>query len=281
MKLLVEVSSKDSLFLEDSDGIILALEDFSVESVCYFTLDEIISIKNSTKKEVFVKLNKNFFNDEIDKLKDVLIKLDEARIDGVFFYDLAVLELKRELNLKIEVVWNQTHMVNNYRTCNYYYEKGCKYALLGKEITLEEILEIIKNSKINCMVEVVSLPSVAFSRRHLVSNYYHDLEKSSKNEILIHEKVSDMNYRVLEDNNGTCFYLDSVTNGTSIIKDLYDAGCSYIILREFGIDNFGELVSDTFKYIESGCSDSSYVSKYEKLGDSTNFFFKKTIYKVK
>lgn len=281
MKLLVEVSSKDSLFLEDSDGIILALEDFSVESVCYFTLDEIFSIKNSTKKEVFVKLNKNFFNDEIDKLKDVLIKLDEARIDGVFFYDLAVLELKRELNLKIDVVWNQTHMVNNYRTCNYYYEKGCKYALLGKEITLEEILEIIKNSKINCMVEVVSLPSVAFSRRHLVSNYYHDLKKSSKDEILIHEKVSDMNYRVLEDNNGTCFYLDSVTNGTSIIKDLYDAGCSYIILREFGIDNFGELVSDTFKYIESGCSDSSYVSKYEKLGDSTNFFFKKTIYKVK
>lgn len=281
MKLLVEVSSKDSLFLEDSDGIILALEDFSVESVCYFTLDEIISIKNSTKKEVFVKLNKNFFNDEIDKLKDVLIKLDEARIDGVFFYDLAVLELKRELNLKIDVVWNQTHMVNNYRTCNYYYEKGCKYALLGKEITLEEILEIIKNSKINCMVEIVSLPSVAFSRRHLVSNYYHDLEKSSKDEILIHEKVSDMNYRVLEDNNGTCFYLDSVTNGTSIIKNLYDAGCSYIIFREFGIDNFGELVSDTFKYIESGCSDSSYVSKYEKLGDSTNFFFKKTIYKVK
>lgn len=281
MKLLVEVSSKDSLFLDNSDGIILALEDFSVESVCYFTLDEIISIKNSTKKEVFVKLNKNFFNDEIDKLKDVLIKLDEARIDGVFFYDLAVLELKRELNLKIEVVWNQTHMVNNYRTCNYYYEKGCKYALLGKEITLEEILEIIKNSKINCMVEVVSLPSVAFSRRHLISNYYHDLEKSSKNEILIHEKVSDMNYRVLEDNNGTCFYLDSVTNGTSIIKDLYDAGCSYIILREFGIDNFGELVSDTFKYIEAGCNDSGYVSKYEKLGDSTNFFFKKTIYKVK
>lgn len=281
MKLLVEVSSKDSLFLEDSDGIILALEDFSVESVCYFTLDEIISIKNSTKKEVFVKLNKNFFNDEIDKLKDVLIKLDEARIDGVFFYDLAVLELKRELNLKIEVVWNQTHMVNNYRTCNYYYEKGCKYALLGKEITLEEILEIIKNSKINCMVEIVSLPSVAFSRRHLVSNYYHDLEKSSKDEILIHEKVSDMNYRVLEDNNGTCFYLDSVTNGTSIIKDLYDAGCSYIIFREFGIDNFGELVSDTFKYIESCCNDSSYVSKYEKLGDSKNFFFKKTIYKVK
>ena len=44
---------------------------------------------------------------------------------------------------------------------------------------------------------------------------------------------------------------------------------------------FNELVIDTNKYIEDGCVSSDYVSKYTKLGDSTNFFFKKTIYKVK
>ena len=75
----------------------------------------------------------------------ILVQLDKMNITGVFFYDLAVLELKRELNLNIDLVWNQTHMVNNYKTCNYYYSKGVKYALLGKEITLDEILEIINN----------------------------------------------------------------------------------------------------------------------------------------
>ena len=40
-------------------------------------------------------------------------------------------------------------------------------------------------------------------------------------------------------------------------------------------------VADTTKYIKDNCMDTSYVSKYKKLGDSTNFFFKKTIYKVK
>ena len=39
--------------------------------------------------------------------------------------------------------------------------------------------------------------------------------------------------------------------------------------------------SDTNEYIENGCMDDTYVDKYKKLGDSTNFFFKKTIYKVK
>ena len=42
-----------------------------------------------------------------------------------------------------------------------------------------------------------------------------------------------------------------------------------------------DLVIDTKEYIENKCSDNKYISKYKKLGDSTNFFFKKTIYRVK
>ena len=131
------------------------------------------------------------------------------------------------------------------------------------------------------MVEVVSRPCVGFSKRKLVSNYYQDSLEDGDKEILVREKVSDAYYRVIEDSNGTCFYLNTVTNGTSIIKDLFEVGCPYIIFREYGVDSFSELVTDTKKYIEDGCSDSSYVLKYKKLGDSTNFFFKKTIYKVK
>ncbi len=281
MKLLVEVSNKSNLYLDYVSGIILPLDKYSVESTCFFTMDEIRDIVSNSKNEVFVKINKNLENDDIEDIKNILIELDSIGVNGVFFYDLAVLELKRELNLKLDLVWNQTHMVNNYETCNYYYSKGCKYALLGKEITLDEIKEIIGKSNITCMVEVVSRPSVAFSKRSLVTNYYKDLGKDSKSEILIHEKVSDDDYRVVENDLGTTFFLNTITNGTSIIKDLFDIGCSYIIFREYGIDNFSELVSDTMNYINNNCIDNSYVEKYKKLGDSTNFFFKKTIYKVK
>ena len=220
-------------------------------------------------------------NDDIPFVKDILVQLDKMNITGVFFYDLAVLELKRELNLNIDLVWNQTHMVNNYKTCNYYHSKGVKYALLGKEITLDEILEIIDLSDITSMVEVVSKPSVAFSKRKLVSNYYKDMGIDGSKEIIVNEKVSNLNFDIKEDSNGTVFFLDLITNGTSIIRDLYDNGCSYIIMREYGIDNFRELVNDTMEYIKDSCSDLSYVLKYKKLGDSTNFFFKKTIYRVK
>lgn len=281
MKLLIEVSSKDNLYLDNVDGIILALDNYSVESQVSFSIEEIREIKNNTSKEIFIKINKNLMNDDIEKVRDILIELDKIGITGVFFYDLAILELKRELGLSLDLVWNQTHMVNNYKTCDYYYSKGVKYALLGKEITLEEIIEIIKNSKITSMVEVVSKPSVAFSKRKLITNYYKDLGKDRSNELIITEKVTNSNYLLREDSNGTSFYLDIVTNGTGVIKELYEAGCEYIIFREFGVDDFKELVSDTTKYIKGNCMDTSYVSKYKKLGDSTNFFFKKTIYKVK
>jgi hypothetical protein len=173
-------------------------------------------------------------------------------------------------------------MVNNYKTCNYYNSRGVKYALLGKEITLDEIKDIISKSSITSMVEVISKPSVAFSKRKLITNYYKNLGLDSKDSFIALEKVTNTKYILKENNDGTTFYLDVITNGTSVIKDLYDVGCKYIIFREFGLENiFDELITDTLNYINSGCIDTNYITKYDKLGDSTNFFFKETIYRVK
>ncbi|MCI8459807.1 MAG: hypothetical protein HFE81_00285 [Bacilli bacterium] len=283
MKLLIEPVNKNKLYLDKIGGIILPVMDYAVESNVFFSLDEILEVTNNNSDvEVFVKINKNLMNADIDKVREILIELDKSNIKGIFFYDLAILQLKKELNLSVDLVWNQTHMVNNYKTCDYYYSKGVKYALLGKEITLEEILEIISKSKITSMVEVVSKPSVAFSKRKLVSNYYKDLGIDGATQLTVKEKVTDSNYNLVEDNNGTSFYLDVITNGTGIIKDLFEANCEYIIFREYGLeDYFEELIIETQKYILSGCLENDYIDKYKKLGDSTNFFFKKTIYRVK
>ena len=282
MKLLIECSSKECLYSDKVDGIILPLETYSVESKCFFSLEEIKNIIQSVSCGVFIKVNKNFMNEEIDDLKKVLQDLDQWGVDGVFFYDLAVLELKNEMNLKLPLIWNQTHMVNNYKTCDYYYSKGVSYALVGKEITLEEIKEIVQNSRISLMVEVVSRPSVAFSKRKLLTHYYQDLGKEKKNDLIIHERGTNQNYELFENQDGTSFFLDIVTNGTSVIKELYDINTPFIIMREYGLEElFSQLIIDTKNYIQTGCKDTSYIEKYKKIGDSTNFFFRKTIYKVK
>lgn len=283
MKILIEPSTKNNLYQTSIHGLILSLEKYSVQSNVYFSLEEIKQIREENPSlEIFVNINKNLSNDDIKPLTEILIELDNLNIQGIFFYDLAILKLKKEHNIKTNLVWSQTHMVNNYKTCNYYHAKGVKYALLGKEITLEEILEIIKLSSITSMVEVVGLPSVAFSKRKLITNYFKDLNKQPKEKLLVKEKVSDAFYELQEDFNGTSFFLKDVVNGTGIIKDLYEANLEYIVLREYGIESiFEELLIDTKEYIEGNCQNTDYVEKYKSLGDNTNFFFKKTIYMVK
>ena len=283
MKVLVEVANKKiSNYVDCCDALLLGLENFSVLNSVTFSVDEIRKItKDYPDIDVFVKMDKNLFNDEINDVRHVLQELEQMSIRGVFFYDLAILELKQELSLSLDLVWSQTHMVTNYRTCDYYYQQGVHYALLSKEITLDEILAIVKKSSILSIVEVVSLPSVGYSRRKLLSNYYKDLKESTHSTLSVLEKVTDKKYLVKEEDAGTGIFLDEVLNGTSVIKPLYEAGVSYILFREEGISSFMELINDTKNYIDGGCVDTDYVSKYKKLGDSTGFFFKKTIYRVK
>ena len=284
MKILVEPNKKDiSRYVSNCDALLLGLKNFSVLNTVSFSLEEIKDIVNKySNLEIFVKIDKNLFDNDLDLVKDILLQLDKLKIAGVFFYDLAILQFKQELSLKLPLVWSQTHMVTNMKTCDYYYEQGVSFALLSKEITLEEIVDISKKSKIKSIVEVVSLPSVGYSRRKLVHNYYEDLGEEEVSPVLsVLEKITNKKYLVKEEDCGTGFYLDEVLNGTGVIKALYEAGVEYILFREEGVSDLLLLIEDSKKYINGGCLDTSFVEKYKKLGDSTGFFFKKTIYRVK
>ena len=124
MKLLIEKNTSNFDKLK-TDGIILSLKDYSVQSTIYYDLDEIKDIINKYPKlEVFIKMNKNIFNDEIDKLKEMLIELNKLNIKGIFFYDLAILNIKQELNLDVDLVWDQSNKRNRRKIKNNIYGRS-------------------------------------------------------------------------------------------------------------------------------------------------------------
>ena len=121
------------------DGIVIGIKDYSV-NYCSFSLDEvfkIIDICNKNNKEIFVVLNKNIHNNELDKVKEILTKLNN--INGLFYYDNSILYLKKELNLKYDLVFDQEHQSTNYLTINNYYDLGVNYTHLSTDITLREM----------------------------------------------------------------------------------------------------------------------------------------------
>lgn len=268
-----------------ANTFILGLEDYCVNypSVSLERIKEL-----SKKYSLFIAINKNIFNGELDDIKKKLLELANLPIVGVMFYDLGILNIVIDNKINIPLVWHQTHMVTNYNTCNFYYDKGVEYGYLANEITLEEMIEIKNKTKMKLLVECFGYPIMSHSRRSLVTNYFKSIDsnKEDRNYTL---SDNENNYIIKENNSGTSILFGKVINGTRPLFDLITNNFSFGVLDMQNIEiDTGLEVLDKFNYIKDNIDTISDKEKEDiitymnnLIGDSTNFFYKKTIYKVK
>lgn len=261
-----------------AEAFIFGLKNFSSGYNNELTLEEIKKLRKEYDGELFIAINKNIFNSELVALEQALIELDKIKIDGILFYDMAVLSIKRRLKLHIPLLWNQTHMVTNFNTCNYYYEKGCDFGVLSGEITLEEINEIKSKTNMKLFLNVFGYPIMGYTRRHLLSNFFKSIKKEKEKNIYT-IKNNNEDYIVSEEENGNALYYGKLLNGSIIIPD---TSVDYVILNDNLIEEelFKKVLELFKKLIDT--KDKKYIEEIDKLvGTDRGFFFKKTIYKVK
>lgn len=283
-KLLLVPKSKNSN-LDSFDGVIIGLKDFSIGYEFCLDINDLEEyINRFNSKEIFVAINKNLNNSDLNNIENILKKLDTLSIQGVLFYDLSILYIKQKLNLNLDLVWNQTHMVTNYNTCNYYFKEGCKYAYLSSEITLDEMLEICDKSNINTMALVFGHSTIAHSKRKLLSNYFDYIKKvKEKNCYSITESINNNHYIVKESNLGTTIVNGKILNGVRPLFEL-NKKISYAIMEEVDDSSFLEVAQIFRKVIDNNYENKEeIIEKVNQLYTNTTegFFYKKTIYKVK
>ena len=285
MELLVSVN-KDNLdkYLDYTHSFLVGLKDFSVN---YYELS-LLEIKKLIEKypniSLFVSINKNIFNSDLEELENNLLELSKLPIKGVLFYDLSILSIVNRLGLNLDLCYHQTHMVTNYNICNYYYDLGVKYAYPATEITASEIQEISNKSNISLMTYIIGHPIISHSKRKLVSNYLeYNQEESLKSVHELMEKNQENSYLIKENKIGTDILTGSILNGTKAFLLLKD-NISYAILDNQLIDDeiFFQILSLYRLYLNLEIDSNTLEDKIEDLiGADTGFFFKKTIYKVK
>ena len=258
MKIIVEFDNKsylkDNNLLNSIDGIILSLKNFSCESSCYYSIDEIKNISKKYNKEIFININKNIFNEDIEELKNVLNEIEKIKVKGIIFYDTSIPYLKKQLNLKTDLVLSQTFMTLNSNICNLYYDLGVKYSYLSKELTIDEVCNICNNSKSKILFEVLSCPYIATSRRSLVTNYYKDLDdKNIKHDISNIISVKNDNKELIfeEYKDNTSIMLNKIVNRINDVSKLKNSGCEYIVLKNHNIDD--DYFKETLKKIGDIC----------------------------
>ncbi len=261
---------------------LLPLKDFSVSYEKTYNLKEIKEIKTKySEASFFVVMNRMIFNRDIPKIRKVLRELEKLSLEGIFFYDLALLELKKEEKFQTPLVWNATHMVTNSKTCNYYLENGVDYASISGELSKKEMRELIQNTKIKLIYSLVCKPVVAHSKRKLITNYEKSKNSSVKNQLKITEPVTRQDYLVREEKEGTSFFYNQIPNHFSMLEDLE---VEYVLLNESLIphDVFLKLLQLTNQYIKGELS-------YQEIRKESKFLLKfdgpflehETIYRVK
>ena len=85
------------------DGFIVGIKELSVNLPFYVdNLEEVVTFVKGYDKEIFISLNKNIHNSELELLRETLFKLEKIGVSGVIYYDAGVVNIKRELNLNLE-----------------------------------------------------------------------------------------------------------------------------------------------------------------------------------
>lgn len=285
MDLIVKVKSYrnlDNYIKMGANAFLFGIKDFSINSLTNLNIRKLKKIKDKYKNiKIYISVDKNMFNKDLDKLTKFLINVDNLNLDGIFFYDLGIYYIKEKYNFKTPLVWNQNYFVNNYETCNYYYSKGIKYGVISNEITKEEIEKIVKNTKMNMFINTFGYQMMSYSKRKLISNYFRFLKKINfkKQHKLIENKRT---FNIIEEKYGTCFLSDYVLCYIDYLNYFKSIGVKGVILNEELIDK--DIFLNIIKmYKENIDDENNYYDKIKKLIPNIDLGFlnTKTIYKVK
>ena len=252
------------------DGIIIGIDGLSVNVNLYLTIDDVNKL--NTDKEIFVALNKNMHNKDLEILEKTMKSL--KNIKGILYYDAAVVALYNEIKPDYNLVWSQEHMTTSSVTCNYWKSKGASYTYLSCDITLEEILNIRKQTDMKLIVPIFGYLPMFVSKRHLVKNYLDcfNLKDDSKMHYLEKE---GKRYPIL-DNELTSVYSANILSSIEAYKELEKNNIDYVTFNSFNINesDFKEVLK-----IYNGESKKNVEELFSNV--DTGFLYKETYYRVK
>lgn len=265
--------------IELVDGFIIGIKDMCVNNNLCIDITDLEVLNKINDKDIFISLNKNMHNKDLDVVREILIKLNNYNIKGVLYYDVGVLNIYNSLDLNYDLVWSQEHLTTNYNTINYWNSFGVNYAHISSDITEEEIIKITEKSKAKLMVNLFGYLPMFVSKRHIVKNYleHFDLNDNSNVNYMYKE---DRIYPIIDNNVGTCVYSNNILNG---IKSSLNIDVEYIILNGFNIelDKFIDIIN-MFTSVNEETIDK-YNERINNMFVNVDYGFlnTKTIYRVK
>lgn len=225
IKALIEAGADAFVIGEQHFGLRLAGE-FSVKEV-----EEATKLIHEAGKKVYVAVNAIFHNDRIEAMEQYLKEMQRIGVDALIFGDPAVVVAVRELGITIPLHWNPETIATNWFQANYWHERGAKRAVLARELSLDEVIEIKENAKSEIQVQIHGMTCMFQSKRSLLGNYFlyrnevMEIENRKENKnMFLHDKERKNKYPIYEDMNGTHIFSPNDMCLIDELTELFEAG---------------------------------------------------------
>ncbi|HKK83584.1 MAG TPA: U32 family peptidase [Atribacterota bacterium] len=223
-----------------ADAVYLGGEGFGLRARAKnFTLQQLaegIKFAHDRGKRVYLTLNIIPHNEDLEGLPEYLVKLKELKLDAVIVSDPGVLSLVKSMIPEIEIHLSTQANTTNYASVNFWYEQGVNRIILARELSLEEIKEIVKKSPPDIKLEtfVHGAMCISYSGRCLLSNYLisrdanrGDCAHSCRWKYYLMEEIRPGKYLpVYEDEKGTYIFNSKDLCMIEHLPLLIDAGIS-------------------------------------------------------
>lgn len=138
-----------------------------------FTIEEIkegVEFAHSYHKKVYVTVNIALHNKEANGLVSYLKELEQCQVDAIIVSDGAIMESAlKNTNLEVHVSTQASTL--NIEAAKFYKKLGVKRIVLGRELSKEEIKEIIDNVDIDVECFIHGAMCAGYSGRCVLSNF--------------------------------------------------------------------------------------------------------------
>ncbi len=159
-----------------ADAVYVGGKSFSLRAFSNnFTNEELVEAINYTHslgKKIYVTVNAFMKNHEIEKIKEYLVFLYNAKVDAVIVTDPGVVMLAKKYAPNLELHLSTQANTLNKASVEFWQSQGVKRIVLARELSMSEIKEI-KNSVPEVELEafIHGAMCISYSGRCLLSNY--------------------------------------------------------------------------------------------------------------
>lgn len=149
-------------------GLRAKADNFDLE-----TLAEAVAYVHDRQKKIYITLNIIPQNKDFEGLSAYIERLNELAVDGVIVADPGIFSLVRQTAPDLKISMSTQANNTNWPSINFWHKLGAKRAVLARELSLTEIIEIRKQVPEAMEIEtfVHGAMCMAYSGRCLLSHY--------------------------------------------------------------------------------------------------------------